>query len=382
MKVIKGGVTAATDFIANGLWCGIKKSGKPDLALIYSKVPAAAAALFTKNSVKAAPLIVSQKNIKSGQTQAVIVNSGNANCFTGEFGLIYAEQTTKVVSYFLGISKKDVIVSSTGIIGKPLPYIRIANAVPKLVKGLSDNKGSLAAKAIMTTDTYPKEIAVEIELGGKAVKIGGCAKGSGMIAPDMATMLAFVTTDASIEPSVLKTAIKQASDRSFHSITVDGCMSTNDMVVVMANGQAKNRKIVKASGKDYDLFCEALTHVCLDLAKKIVKDGEGATKMIEIKVCGAQDEKQARKMALSIANSNLVKTANYTDKPNWGRVAAAIGSLGIKGITEQTMRIEFHCKNKDTEVYINVNLALGDKEAVAYTSNLTAEYVKINGEYT
>jgi glutamate N-acetyltransferase / amino-acid N-acetyltransferase len=381
MKVGKGGVTSAKGFLANGLCCGIKKSGKPDLALIFSQMPAVTAAVFTKNSVKAAPLIVSQKNIRNGRAQAIVANSGNANCFTGDFGLIYAEQTAKLCSYLLQISADDVLVASTGIIGRPLPYIKIATAAETMVKGLSAEKGEAAARAIMTTDTFAKECALEVFIGGKKVTIGGCAKGSGMIAPNMATMLAFVTTDASITRPMLRKALAQACDRSFHSITVDGCMSTNDMLSVMANGMAANKKII-GPGKDYDLFCEALTAVCLDLAQKIVRDGEGASKYIEITVAGAKTESRARQMALAIANYNLVKTANYTDKPNWGRVAAAIGSLGIKGVDEQSMKIEFHCEKNNTEVYIKVTLSLGRAEAKAYTSNLTAEYVKINGEYT
>ncbi len=381
MKIVKGGVTAAEGFLASALWCGIKKSAKLDLALIYSESPAVTAAVFTKNSVKAAPLIVSQKNIRDGKAQAIVVNSGNANCFTGDLGLIYAKQTTQLLGYLLTIRSEDVLVASTGVIGRPLPYIKIATSAEKLVAGLSRDQGEAAAKAIMTTDTCPKEIAVEIVLGRKKVVIGGCAKGSGMIAPDMATMLAFVTTDVAISPAMLRRALKQACDRSFHSITVDGCMSTNDMVAVMANGVAKNKKIVKQD-KNFEIFCEGLTAVCLDLAKKIVRDGEGATKYIEIKVWGARTENQARQMALAIANSNLVKTANYTDNPNWGRVAAAIGSLGFQNVNENTMKIDFHCEKDNTEVYILVTLAIGDKEATAYTSNLTAEYVRINGEYT
>ena len=294
MNIINGSITQPKGFKANGLHCGIKRSGNPDLALIVSDVPAVSAAVFTSNSVKAAPLIVSQKHIKKNITQAIIVNSGNANCFTGKFGLIYAKKTTELIAKILKVPQTHVLVSSTGIIGKPLLFEKIENAAEKLVKGLSRNASHQAALAILTTDTKTKEIAVQINLSGVKVTIGACAKGSGMTAPNMATMLSFITTDAAINASMLKLALKQSVNRSFNLITIDGCMSTNDMVAIMANGFAKNKMITHAK-KDFQTFSKALTCVCQSLAKKIVLDAEGATKFIKIHVNGAANELQAKK---------------------------------------------------------------------------------------
>ncbi|MBI3602470.1 MAG: bifunctional glutamate N-acetyltransferase/amino-acid acetyltransferase ArgJ [Candidatus Omnitrophica bacterium] len=379
MKVIKGGVTTPQGFKANGLSAGIKRSGKPDLGLIFSPVPAVTAGVFTKNSIKAAPLIVSMKHIQKGIGQAVLVNSGNANCYTGEFGLKYAQGSTQLVAKFLNIKPTDVMVTSTGIIGKQLPYNKIVHAVPNLVKGLSAKGGGKFARAIMTTDLKLKEIAVRFILGGKTVTIGACAKGSGMIEPNMATMLAFITTDAAISLKMLKLALKRATDQSFNSITVDGCMSTNDMVTIQANALAGHKKIVH-SGADFGKFYKALELVCVDLAKKIVLDGEGATKFITINVSGAASQTQAKKIAKTIANSALVKTAAFGSNPNWGRVGAAVGSLGIHKITEKDMKISFSSFDKK-DIAINVELNLGKAKATVYTCDLSYEYVKINGEY-
>ncbi|MBF0533331.1 MAG: bifunctional glutamate N-acetyltransferase/amino-acid acetyltransferase ArgJ [Candidatus Omnitrophica bacterium] len=380
MKIIKGTVTAPQGFQSHGVWCGIKKSGKPDLALIFSKVPAVASAVFTKNSVKAAPLVLSQKHLRAKKARAIVCNSGNANCFTGDFGMIYAARTAEIVAQLLGVKKEEVVVASTGIIGKPLPFQKIADGAPALVSGLGQDKKSLAAKAIMTTDTFVKEIAVETIIGGKKVKVAGCAKGSGMIAPNMATMLGFITTDAAIDAPSLSLVLKEVTEQTFNSITVDGCTSTNDMVVVLANGLAGN-KIIAAKGKDYEEFRAALYQIALDLSLKIVKDGEGAQRLITVNVQGAKTQQQARRIGLAVANSNLVKTANYTDKPNWGRVAQAIGSLGIARLDETNMKIGFKCDNKK-DITIWVTLGLGEEEATVYTCDLTAEYVRINGEYT
>ncbi len=260
MKIIKGGVTTAKGFKANGMCCGIKRSDKPDLALIYCDRPATTAGVLTKNSIKAAPLVVTQKHLRNHRAQAIIVNSGNANCFTGDFGLLYAIQSAEIIADLLNIKTDDVLVASTGIIGKPLPYKKIAKAAGELVKGLRTTGGRKAAEGILTTDTFTKEAAVQISLGGKKVTIGACAKGSGMIAPDMATMLAFMTTDAAISAKMLKSALKKCVEQSFNNITVDGCMSTNDMVTMMANGLAKNKSIA-TSGKDFHKFCEAISYV-------------------------------------------------------------------------------------------------------------------------
>ncbi|OGX37375.1 MAG: hypothetical protein A3D87_04620 [Omnitrophica WOR_2 bacterium RIFCSPHIGHO2_02_FULL_50_17] len=380
MKILEsGGVTAPKGFRANGVASGIKRSGKLDLALIVSDIPAVSAAVFTKNSVKAAPLIVSERHIRQNKTQAVIVNSGNANCFTGKFGFVYAEQTTELIGELLNIPKEYVIVSSTGIIGRPLPFQKIRRAAEGLVEGLSAQGSHKAEQAILTTDLKTKSVAVRVTLGSRQVTLGGCAKGSGMIAPDMATMLAFVTTDAAIEASMLKMALKEAADESFNCISVDGCMSTNDMGIVMANGLAQNKTITK-KGRDFHAFCEALNYVCLDLAKKIVLDGEGATKFIEIHVIGAKDGHQARTAGLAVANSNLVKTAAFGSNPNWGRVAAAIGSLGIARLTEDNLKVKFSDFAKK-DIVITADLNLGKAKAVVYTSDLSYAYVKINGEY-
>lgn len=319
------------------------------------------------------------KHIKKGVGRAVLVNSGNANCYTGAFGLKYAEESTELIAYLLGFKASDVIVTSTGIIGKQLPYNKIVDAAPTLVKGLSSTGGSRFAKAIMTTDLKMKEVAVQINLGGKTVTIGACGKGSGMIEPNMATMLGFVTTDANISHFMLKAALQEANRKSFNSITVDGCMSTNDMVTIQANGLAGNKKIT-TKGADYQKFYAALEYVCIDLAKKIVLDGEGATKFITIDVNGAANEAQATKIAKVIANSPLVKTAAFGSNPNWGRVGAAVGSMGLKGINENTMKISFSPFDKK-EIAIKVDLDLGKAKATVYTCDLSYDYVKINGEY-
>ncbi len=381
MKIIKAGVTQPKGFLANSICCGIKRSGRPDLSLIYSKLPCAAAGVYTRNSVKAAPLIISKSHLKDGTAQAVLCNSGNANCFTGSFGLIYAKRMAEITAKLLKIKTSDVIVASTGIIGQPFPFKKIAEKTPLLVHSLGSRRvnGTAAALGIMTTDLTTKEIAISIELDETTVTIGGCAKGSGMIEPNMATMLAFLTTDASIDQLMLKKALKIATDKSFNCITVDGCMSTNDMVSILANGAAGNKHITK-DDKNFALFCEALTAICLDLAKKIVLDGEGASKFIEIFLNGAPSEKVALRAAKAIANSNLVKTADYDQaNPNWGRIAAAIGSLGIK-VDEQMLNISV--KSSNNIVRIEADLQLGKASAIVYTCNLTEEYIRINGKYT
>ncbi|MCD4779352.1 MAG: bifunctional glutamate N-acetyltransferase/amino-acid acetyltransferase ArgJ [Candidatus Omnitrophica bacterium] len=378
MKKIKGNVTAPLGFKAKGLWCGLKRSN-PDIALIMSDAPASAAGVFTKNSIKAAPLIVSQRHLRNGKARAIVVNSGNANCFTGSFGLVYANQTAEIFSQLLGVNKSDVIVASTGIIGKPLPFEKIKKSAPQLVSKLTTAQKNTVSEAILTTDKKTKESAVEIVLGHKKVTIGACAKGSGMVAPDMATMLCFITTDAAIEPALLKSALSKAIELSFNCITIDGCMSTNDMVVILANGQAQN-KTIKAKDKDYALFTAAVTSICEDLAKMIVMDGEGATKLIQINIRGAGTKQQAQKLGLAVANSNLVKTAAFGNNSNWGRVAAAIGSLGIKRINDSNLKISFSPFHKK-EIIITVDVQLGDAQAVVYTSDLSYEYVRINVEY-
>jgi glutamate N-acetyltransferase/amino-acid N-acetyltransferase len=379
MKIIKGGICASKGFLAHGLACGIKRSGKLDLGLIASDVPAIVAGVFTTNSIKAAPLVVTMKHVKTGVGHAVLVNSGNANCYTGAAGLRSAQASTVLIAKLLQIKPTDVLVTSTGIIGKPLAYDKIIHAAPALVEGLSEKGGTKFAQAIMTTDLKLKEVAVRIKIGGKSVTIGACGKGSGMIEPNMATMLGFVTTDAAISLPMLKRALQKANSRSFNSITVDGCMSTNDMVTIQANGLAGNKKIT-SEGADFQKFYEALEFVCIDLAKKIVLDGEGATKFMTINVHGAKTEEQARKIAKTIANSPLVKTAAFGSNPNWGRVGAAVGSMGLKGVDEHTMKISFSPFDKK-DIAIKVELRLGKAKATVYTCDLSYAYVKINGEY-
>ncbi|MBI4309449.1 MAG: bifunctional glutamate N-acetyltransferase/amino-acid acetyltransferase ArgJ [Candidatus Omnitrophica bacterium] len=380
MKVTRGGITAPKGFLANGMAAGIKRSGKADLGLIVSQVPAVTAAVFTKNSIKAAPLLVSMEHVRSGKGRAVLVNSGNANCYTGAFGLKCAQESAELIADLLQVKSTDVLVASTGIIGKRLPYNKIADAVPALVKGLSNKGGLKFARAIMTTDLKLKEIAVQVHIGGKAVTIGACAKGSGMIEPDMATMLGFITTDAAISLKMIRRALSKAVDHSFNSITVDGCMSTNDMVTIHANALAANPAITQ-QGLDFQKFYKALEFVCVNLAKKIVLDGEGATKFLTIHARGAANPVQAKKIAKAIANSALVKTAAFGSNPNWGRVGAAVGSLGIKGINEDAMNISFSPFNKK-EIAITVKLNLGKAEATVYTCDFSYEYVRINGEYS
>ena len=379
MKIIAGGVTKPLGFRANGLFCGIKRSGQLDLGLLISDKPGNGAAVFTRNSIKAAPLKVSERHIRKNKVQAMIVNSGNANCFTGQFGLTYAENTTEIIGKLLNIPQKTILVASTGIIGRPLPYKKIANAAPHLVKGLNAQGGEKFAQAILTTDLKLKEIAVQFPLSGKKVTIGGCCKGSGMIAPNMATMLGFITTDAAIHPGLLKSALKKVTAETFNCITIDDCMSTNDMVAMMANGLAGNKEITSRD-ENFKKFYTALHYVCLDLAKKIVLDGEGATKFITVKITGARTSPQAKTIALKIANSNLVKTAAFGSNPNWGRVAAAAGSLGVKSITEENLKINFSPFNK-RDIEIHVDLNIGPGESTVYTCDLSYEYIRINGEY-
>ncbi|MFH1359619.1 MAG: bifunctional glutamate N-acetyltransferase/amino-acid acetyltransferase ArgJ [Candidatus Omnitrophota bacterium] len=379
MKRIKGNVSAPEGFEANGIACGLKRSGKPDLSLIYSQVPCVCAGVFTKNSIKAAPLVISQERLQGNcAIQAIIANSGNANCFTGHPGLLHAKQMTELTAKVLNIQPKNVLVASTGIIGRKLPIDKIRAGIPKLVNGLCKSGGMKAARGILTTDKKVKELTVEIKLGNRKAHLGAIAKGSGMIAPNMATMLGFITTDAAISRSMLKIALKNAVNHSFNNITVDGCMSTNDMVVVMANGLAQNKKITKP-GKDFTAFCKALDLICLDCAKKIVLDAEGGTKFIEVSVHGAKTQAQAKQAALAIANSNLVKTAAYGSNPNWGRVAAAVGSLGLP-ISEKQMKIKFS-SFKTKNINISVNLNLGRASSTVYTSDLSLDYVRINGKY-
>lgn len=397
MRIIIGSVTAPEDFLAAGINCGIKKN-KPDLALIISKIPALAAGVFTKNAVKAAPVIISEKHLKNGRAQAIIVNSGNANCLTGKKGIDDAVEMAKAVAGSMWISNYNVLVASTGVIGKPLDVGKIKAAVPKLISQLSVAGELSAAKAIMTTDLYPKKIAVAVNIGGQTVKIGGIAKGSGMICPNMATMLCFLTTDADIELKALRSSLRDSVEDSFNAITVDGDMSTNDTVFILANCLAGNPRI-KYGTKDYKIFCEALGYVTTYLAKEIARDGEGASKFIEVEVKGAKNKKDASKIAKEIANSNLVKTAMAGEDPNIGRIASAAGAAGIKfeesrldisisgikivsgGNVAYQKRPKVKRLLKKCEIKISIDLHSGKASAKVWTCDLTERYIKINARY-
>lgn len=314
---------------------------------------------------------------KSRQFHAVIANSGNANCFTGAAGMRDAADTTRAVSRALGIKKEQVLINSTGIIGKRLQVSRIIGGIPQLVSGLSGGGIDKAKKAIMTTDLFAKEISVRLSLGGKVVTVCGVAKGAGMIAPNMATMFAFIFTDADISQAALDKALGSCVEQTFNRITVDGCMSTNDSVIILANAAARNKPI--KGGKDLVSFTKALNIVCLELAKMIVRDGEGATKFIQITVNKAKSAAQARAAALSIANSNLFKTAVYGQNSNFGRIIAAVGSSGVE-MKEESFRAKVSSLKK-RDVFVEVFLNTGSAKATVYTSDLTPEYIKINAEY-
>lgn len=401
LKQIEGGVCAAKGFQANGVHCGIRKNKtKRDLALIYSEVPASAAAVYTQNLVKGAPLTVTKNNIADGKAQAVICNSGNANTCNAN-GIEIAEKTCALVAEELGISAKDVVVASTGVIGQPLDITPIANGIPELVKGLGDNS-LLACEGIMTTDVKVKEIAFEFTVDGKVCHIGGIAKGSGMIHPNMATMLVFVTTDCAISSEMLQKALSADVKDSFNMISIDGDTSTNDMVSVLANGQAENLEIV-CEGEDYDNFRTALSAVTTYLCRSIAADGEGATKLLECKVDGAKDEACAKTVAKSVICSSLFKAAMFGADANWGRVLCAIGYSGAE-VDVNKVDVSFRsvkgeiavCKNgagvefseekakeilTEAEIEILISLNDGIANATAWGCDLTYDYVKINGDY-
>ncbi len=365
-------------FKANGVACGLKKSGKLDLALIYSEFPALASVKFTTNSIIAAPLVVCKKHLlQAKKFQAVLVNSGNANCFTGKSGIKDAQATADYAAKELRIASSSVLVNSTGIIGKKLDIAKIRQAIPELAGGLSGPGIHKAKKAIMTTDTFTKEAAISLKIGGKVVHICGIAKGAGMIAPHMATMLCFIMTDADIAKGALDSSFLAAVENSFNCITVDGCMSTNDTVLILANAAAGNKVI--SGGKDLCVFSKALETICLKLAKMVVKDAEGATKFIQIDVCQAKDFNEARMVALNIANSALFKTAVFGENPNFGRVAAAVGASNIK-IKEEQLKIKLGSL-KGKQVKLTVSLSQGKAKCTVYTCDLTPEYIKINAQY-
>lgn len=402
MKNINGGVCAAKGFKANGIHTGIRKNkDKKDLALIVSEVRAAAASTYTQNLVKGAPIYVTKANIADGYASAIICNSGNANTCNAN-GIEIAEGMCKLVEKHTGIPATDVIVASTGVIGQPLDITPMADGMAELVAGLCENGSFDAASAIITTDTHEKEVAFSFELGGKTCHIGGIAKGSGMIHPNMATMLVFVTTDVSISPALLQKALSSDIQDSFNMISVDGDTSTNDMVSVLANGMAENPTIDK-EGKDYEIFCKALSSVTTHLCREIAKDGEGATKLLECRVHGAYDTKSAKVVAKSVICSSLFKAAMFGSDANWGRILCAIGYSGADcDVTKIAVNLKSDageinvCKygssvdfcedtakeilSKD-EIIIDITMEDGNGEAVAWGCDLTYDYVKINGDY-
>jgi glutamate N-acetyltransferase/amino-acid N-acetyltransferase len=396
MKIISGGVTAPRGFKAQGINCGIKKR-KKDLALLYSEVPALAAGVFTGSKIKAAPLLLDLKHLRRSLAQAIIINSGNANSCTGRKGLVSARRMANLTAGKLGVPESSVLVASTGVIGVPLPLEKIEKGIGRIFNRLSYQGGTEAARAIMTTDTLPKEIALEFRIKGKTVKIGAMAKGAGMISPHLATLLVFITTDAFIERRLLKKALKNSVGESFNMITIDGDMSTNDTVLLLANGKAGNSQI-KDKTRDCRIFQKALDFTTLSLAKMIVKDGEGATKFVEINLRKAKTLEEAKKAAFSIANSNLVKTALFGEDPNWGRIMSALGQAGIgqeekidiylgkkkwvsQGYRERLKEREARKILKEPEIKITVDLNRGKKEALVYTCDLSSDYVKINANY-
>ena len=401
LKQIKGGVCAAKGFSANGICCGIRKNKtKRDLALIFSEKVASAAAVYTQNLVKGAPLTVTKKNISDGMAQAVICNSGNANTCNAD-GIEIAEKMCELVAQKMKISAKDVIVASTGVIGQPLSIVPIANGIDELADGLGD-KNELACEAIMTTDTREKSIAFSFEIGGKVCHIGGIAKGSGMIHPNMATMLVFITTDCAISSQLLHKAISNDVITSFNMVSVDGDTSTNDMLCILANGMAENQ-VIDSEGEDYNAFCDALHAITTYLCKMIAADGEGATKLLECSVTGAIDDLNARIIAKSVICSSLFKAAMFGADANWGRVLCAIGYSGAKvNVSEVSVTFESSkgsisvCENGagipfseekakeillQNEIKIMINVGSGKGRGIAWGCDLTYDYVKINGDY-
>ena len=402
MEIISGGVCAAKGFLANGIHCGIRKNkSKRDLSLIYTEKEASAAAVYTTNLVKGAPLTVTKNHIANGKAKAIICNSGNANTCNAN-GIEIAEETCNILANEMGISPEDVVVASTGVIGMVMDIAPFKSGIPELVKGLGNNKSAEAAEGIMTTDTVMKEVAVSFEIGGKICKIGGIAKGSGMIHPNMATMLVFITTDCAISSEMLSKALSTDIKSTFNMVSVDGDTSTNDMVVVLANGMAENEEIT-AEGEAFNEFMKALNTVTVNLCRKIAADGEGATKLLECKVLGAESDAIAKTVAKSVICSSLTKAAMFGADANWGRVLCAIGYSGAKvdvtkidvafksakgeiPVCQNGAGIEFSEEKAkeillEAEIEILVNLNSGEYSSTAWGCDLTYDYVKINGDY-
>lgn len=402
MKIIKGGVCAAKGFKATGVHCGIRNNkSKKDLSLIVSETLATACAVYTTNLVKGAPLIVTKNHIANGKAQAVICNSGNANTCNAD-GIEIAEKMSELCADALSVAPSDIVVASTGVIGQPLNIEPIANGIPELVKNLSDDGSDDAAEGIMTTDTVKKDIAVEFSVGGKICRIGGIAKGSGMIHPNMATMLVFITTDAAISQEMLQKALSSDIKNTFNMVSVDGDTSTNDMVTVLANGMSGNKEITD-EGEDFNEFMKALNTVTVSLCRMIAGDGEGATKLLECKVNGAKDILTAKTVAKSVICSSLLKAAMFGADANWGRVLCAIGYSGAD-VDVNKIDVSFKSKKGEITVCVNgagiefsedkakeillekdieilIDLKDGDACSTAWGCDLTYEYVKINGDY-
>lgn len=396
-ETISGGITAVPGIKAAGISCGIKGT-KKDLAVIYSEVPAVSAAVFTTNLVKAAPVLVSQRNIKEKVTRAVVVNSGNANACSGLRGLEDAERMAALTAEYLRIKPQEILVSSTGVIGQNLPMGKVEKGIKMAVENLSEGGGTDSAEAILTTDTVKKEMAYRFKLAGKTVTMGAMAKGSGMICPNMATMLAFITTDVKINKELLQKALQESVKCSYNLITVDGDTSTNDMVLLLANGQADNPEITE-EGENYQAFLEALNHVNKTMARQIIYDGEGTTKLIEVTLQGVKDYETGRKLAMGILNSNLVKTAFFGEDANWGRIITAMGyssgnfrpekvdiflgglqvmKEGVGLIFDEVLAKEI-LSHKEVKVFID--LKEGKDKITAWGSDLSHQYVTINSSY-
>ena len=392
------GVTFAKGFTAAGVKAGIKKSGNLDVAVIYTKTQAVVAGTFTQNKVAAAPVYVSKEVVATGTAHAIVANAGCANACTGQQGLDDAHKMAQIAADELGVNADDVIVGSTGVIGVNLPMDKLEAGIKDAVANLSTDGSDNAGRAIITTDTHSKSVTCEFELSGKTVRMGAIAKGSGMIRPNMATMLCYITTDIAIDQALLQKAVSGCVEKSFNMISVDGDMSTNDMVIVLANGEANNAKITEENA-DYQIFFEKLTMLCTELAKQIAADGEGASKFLTINVKGAKSFADAKTVGMAIANSPLVKTAFFGEDTNWGRVICAVGYSGADMVPEKTVvkfggitifangtgatydekALAHVMKQKD--IVIDIELNMGQEDATVWSCDLSYEYVKINGEY-
>ncbi len=399
MKQIDGWLTAPKGFVAAGVRAGLKASGKHDVAVIMSIVPAATGAVFTQNKICAAPVLISREVNKRPDAQAIVVNSGCANACTGEQGMADAKAMQKEAGKCLDIDPDSIFVSSTGVIGQFLPMDKLLKGIKLAAAQININEGESAALAIQTTDTFVKKIAYEFEIGGKKATIAGIAKGAGMIHPNMATMLNYITTDAAVAPDLLKRMVKAVADKSFNMVVVDGDTSTNDSMIVLANGLAENEIVFSEKHPDYPVFYQALLQTAQDLAKMIAHDGEGATKFLEVNIVGAASFADAKAAAMAIAKSPLVKTAFFGEDPNWGRILCAAGysgaamdpnranlSIGGRRLVEKGMNVnvplaELKPIMAEHDISMTVDMAVGNEKATVWTCDFSYDYVKINGEY-